>query len=137
MSEALDRRTRECRISDATIQSRALLKRTGPEGARTEQEACHDHEEREPMSIAERIYQQVKGLPDSAAKEILDFTELIGSRLARQQGEAAGGWQARTEAEGDAEGWPEVVLTFEGLPDAEPFERDRAELLPPAEDPLA
>lgn len=33
--------------------------------------------------------------------------------------------------------WPREVLEFTGIPDFEPFESYRAELRPPAEDPLA
>jgi hypothetical protein len=32
------------------------------------------------MGYAERIYEQVKHLPEQAAKEVLDFTELVVTR---------------------------------------------------------
>ena len=39
------------------------------------------------MGYAERIYEQVKNLPDSAAEEILDFAEFVAAR--RQVGTIA------------------------------------------------
>src|SRR5437763_16795462 len=81
------------------------------------------------MSIAERIYQQVKTLPESAAREVLDFAEFIESKLARE----AAGQSASTDPQAGASSrWPEAVLAFEGMPDMPPFEQDRIHLLPPS-----
>lgn len=90
------------------------------------------------MGIAERIYQQVKTLPESAAREVLDFAEFIESKLAREAARhsgASGAEADRDERAGNQ--WPDAVLAFEGVPDMPPFEQDRIELLPATEDPLA
>lgn len=84
------------------------------------------------MSTAETIYEQVKTLPEPAAREVLDFVKFIESRLARQAGKTAKKRPAAT-----AGAWPELVLSFNGEPELPPFEQDRSQLLPPVEDPLA
>jgi hypothetical protein len=37
------------------------------------------------MTLAETIYEQVKGLPEPLAREVLDFVEFLGERTARGQ----------------------------------------------------
>jgi hypothetical protein len=41
------------------------------------------------------------------------------------------------ERQPESQGWPPEVLAFEGMPDLEPFEAQRATLRPPLPDPLA
>jgi len=64
-------------------------------------------------------------------KSLAQLREPTRNALIRQ---ALGGW-AEVHAEGA--GWPAEVLAFEGLPEWAPFERNRARLRTPAEDPLA
>jgi hypothetical protein len=35
------------------------------------------------MTVAEKIYEQVKGLPEPLAREVLDFVEFLGDRAER------------------------------------------------------
>lgn len=41
------------------------------------------------------------------------------------------------ELHSEKSGWPQEVISFQGMPDMEPFESHRRSLALPAEDPLA
>lgn len=40
------------------------------------------------MAVAERVYESVKGLPATAAQEVLDFANFLAMREARREDEA-------------------------------------------------
>jgi len=82
------------------------------------------------MSTAEKIYEQVKGLPQPVIKEILDFVEFVSRKADRP----STGEPADTAI---ATKWPDIVLKFKGEPDFPPFESARSQLVAPAEDPLS
>jgi hypothetical protein len=81
------------------------------------------------MNTAQKIYEHVKALPDPAVQEVLDFIVFIENRLARTK-KYDGASQTADNM------WPDIILSFEGVPDMPPFEQGRGHLLPPSDDPL-
>ncbi len=80
------------------------------------------------MKVAEKIYEKVKLLPESTAVEVLDFVEFLETRLVRTI--------YCDYKQTVLNKWPDIILSFEGMPDMPPFEEDRALLLPPSKDPI-
>ena len=81
------------------------------------------------MNTAQKIYEHVKALPDPAVQEVLDFIVFLENRLARTK-KYDGASQTADNM------WPDIILSFEGVPDMPPFEQGRGHLLPPSDDPL-
>lgn len=81
------------------------------------------------MNTAEKIYENVKMLPEPAVQEVLDFVEFLKNRLAQTK---KYGDTSQTEYKL----WPDIILSYDGEPDMPPFELSRAHLLPPLDDPL-
>ena len=82
------------------------------------------------MNTAEIIYDKVRMLPESTANEVLDFVEFLENRLFRLNKNEK--FEQLSE-----NGWPDCILSFEGIPEMPPFEQDRHLLHEPSEDPLA
>lgn len=81
------------------------------------------------MDLAQKVYEHVNALPEPAVQEVLNFVEFLTSRLAQTKKYVDASQTADNR-------WPDIILSFEGVPDMPPFEQDRAHLLPPSEDPL-
>ncbi len=79
------------------------------------------------MNTAEKIYEQVKALPEPAAQEILDFVEFVrGKTISQITNETTAVSQ-----------WPNIVLDYRGVAEFAPFEAGRNLLLALNEDPLS
>lgn len=81
------------------------------------------------MNLAQKVCEHVNALPEPAVQEVLNFVEFLTSRLAQTKKYVDASQAADNR-------WPDIILSFEGVPDMPPFEQDRDHLLPPSEDPL-
>jgi hypothetical protein len=82
------------------------------------------------MNTADKIYEQVKMLPEPAVQEVLTFVEFMKSKTTSRFADST----KKTEGAGL---WPKIVLDYTGDPDFPPFEAERHQLSEPHEDPLA
>ncbi len=72
-------------------------------------------------------------LEDGLGKQINQVVEISGKTRNAIIREAIKEWLEHHQVKQ----WPASILKFKGIPDIEPFESGRDELLPPKEDPFA
>ncbi len=79
------------------------------------------------MDTAKIIYEQVRALPEPAAREILDFVKFVRGKTISPLTKGPTTFAAASH-------WPKIVIDYHGVSGFTPFEDGRNRLLPPNED---